>query len=293
METITFHCKVITPMFLAGADGQTPELRAPSIKGAMRFWWRAVNGHLGVEEMRKREGMIFGDTSRRSQVNIRVLKQPKKTESNVELLPHKSQPNQRSPKECYPKGEEFIVRILMPQSIRLSENSFFNREMMESLFLLMSYLGGLGKRSRRGCGSFKVISINKETQDLPSVEQEIIDTIKEVNPNFSFGSSSNYPAIRKIEIGSSPKTIRDIGLATHDEKIRTPSTSFTNWKGKEVTKYPNYDATIGAGNPRFASPIYISILPDGKPIITTLETVSPKPDDLNIAIQESLKKRII
>jgi len=33
-------------MFLAGADGVTPELRAPSIKGAMRFWWRACNGHL-------------------------------------------------------------------------------------------------------------------------------------------------------------------------------------------------------------------------------------------------------
>jgi CRISPR-associated protein Cmr1 len=31
METITFTCKIITPMFLAGADGQTPELRAASI----------------------------------------------------------------------------------------------------------------------------------------------------------------------------------------------------------------------------------------------------------------------
>ncbi|NER00596.1 MAG: type III-B CRISPR module RAMP protein Cmr1, partial [Cyanothece sp. SIO2G6] len=55
METLTFTCKIITPMFLAGADGKTPELRSASIKGAMRFWWRAVNGHVGLESQIKRE----------------------------------------------------------------------------------------------------------------------------------------------------------------------------------------------------------------------------------------------
>ncbi len=49
-------------MFLAGADGTTPELRAPSIKGALRFWWRAMNGHLSLEELRKQESDLFGNT---------------------------------------------------------------------------------------------------------------------------------------------------------------------------------------------------------------------------------------
>ncbi len=43
MRSITFECETITPMFLACADGKTPELRPPSIKGLMRFWWRAMN----------------------------------------------------------------------------------------------------------------------------------------------------------------------------------------------------------------------------------------------------------
>ncbi len=43
MRSITFECETITPMFLARADGKTPELRPPSIKGLMRFWWRAMN----------------------------------------------------------------------------------------------------------------------------------------------------------------------------------------------------------------------------------------------------------
>jgi len=38
MKQITFECETVTPMFLAGADGKTPELRAPSIKEALRFY---------------------------------------------------------------------------------------------------------------------------------------------------------------------------------------------------------------------------------------------------------------
>ncbi|WP_201721812.1 type III-B CRISPR module RAMP protein Cmr1 [Desulfotomaculum copahuensis] len=46
---ITFECRVLTPMFIAGADGLTPEFRAPSLKGAMRFWWRAVQAEDGFK----------------------------------------------------------------------------------------------------------------------------------------------------------------------------------------------------------------------------------------------------
>ncbi len=52
MKTIEFECETITPMFLAGADGKTPELRPPSIKGLMRFWWRAINGHLPLNNLK-------------------------------------------------------------------------------------------------------------------------------------------------------------------------------------------------------------------------------------------------
>ena len=45
METITFNCRFITPAFLGGANPKgTPELRPPTIKGALRFWWRAQRG---------------------------------------------------------------------------------------------------------------------------------------------------------------------------------------------------------------------------------------------------------
>jgi CRISPR-associated protein Cmr1 len=61
MKTITFSCETITPMFLSGADGQKPELRPPSIKGALRFWWRAMNGG-NWETLKNQEDRIFGST---------------------------------------------------------------------------------------------------------------------------------------------------------------------------------------------------------------------------------------
>lgn len=33
MEEVTLKCEVITPMFMTGADGKTPELRPSEFKG--------------------------------------------------------------------------------------------------------------------------------------------------------------------------------------------------------------------------------------------------------------------
>ena len=65
MNETTYKCVILTPMFLYGTDGKTPELRPPSIKGMMRFWWRAINGDLEVGELKKREGEVFGGTDKK------------------------------------------------------------------------------------------------------------------------------------------------------------------------------------------------------------------------------------
>ena len=44
-ETVTAKFEIVTPMFVAGADNSrdgVPELRVPSILGALRFWWRSL-----------------------------------------------------------------------------------------------------------------------------------------------------------------------------------------------------------------------------------------------------------
>lgn len=40
--TIEATYRVVTPLFCAGADPDRPELRLPSFKGVLRYWWRAL-----------------------------------------------------------------------------------------------------------------------------------------------------------------------------------------------------------------------------------------------------------
>lgn len=60
MRQFILTLEVITPMFIAGADGKTPDdiVRPPSIKGALRFWWRAAHGFDPL--LKQNEGEIFG-----------------------------------------------------------------------------------------------------------------------------------------------------------------------------------------------------------------------------------------
>ena len=78
-----YKLRLVTPMFGGGAkageiDGQRP-IRASSIRGHLRWWWRLLNrsrfvtnGVLNVAAMRAREFEIWGSTDNPSPVQIRV-----------------------------------------------------------------------------------------------------------------------------------------------------------------------------------------------------------------------------
>lgn len=175
METITFHCKVITPMFLAGADGQTPELRAPSIKGAMRFWWRALNGHLvekdehgrwDYAELRKKEGAIFGDTSQRSSFSL-TLEWINRMEGKLPLPDSGTKVGEYNndifkfmtyglwDNKDVGKNRVFIgPGSTFSLTIQL-HSLFFKSDILQSLYLLVNH-GGIGAKARNGFGGINV-----------------------------------------------------------------------------------------------------------------------------------------
>jgi CRISPR-associated protein Cmr1 len=67
MHRVEAEFEVVTPMFLGGADPKAgAELRGASLKGALRFWWRALAwGRLGdLAEIHKQEMKLFGSADR-------------------------------------------------------------------------------------------------------------------------------------------------------------------------------------------------------------------------------------
>ena len=66
MRRMTARYRVVTPLFLAADPKDDPELRAPSLKGVLRFWYRAtaLPGLGSWEEVRRREAELFGGAGR-------------------------------------------------------------------------------------------------------------------------------------------------------------------------------------------------------------------------------------
>ena len=63
MNTATYTFDIITPMFISGADpSQSAELRAPSIRGQLRWWFRVLGGFesLAPKPVSEQESAIFG-----------------------------------------------------------------------------------------------------------------------------------------------------------------------------------------------------------------------------------------
>jgi CRISPR-associated protein Cmr1 len=285
MQTITFECEVITPMFLAGADGTTPELRPPSIKGALRFWWRAMNGHLSLDDLKKEEGKIFGDTEKRSAFTIQVKQKAINIASSV-LVPHKS----------FMRQMAFQPREIFEITIATFNDEVFKK--MVALFKLISCLGGIGKRSRRAMGSFKIKSMQqgetlKELYQTPNSLDKILELITPLSNHYAISGDSirntyqgrmqYYGWVKQIQIGE-PQS-QEI------TKIASDTSHDFHTKYKQA-----YEPNLGhAFKGRFASPIYVSVLGDSKKaIITTLNTVPDRgARDLDLYIQNDFKKQIL
>jgi len=273
MKTITFTCETITPMFLSGADGQTPELRPPSIKGAMRFWWRAMNGHLGLRELKEKESKLFGGTegSGRSKIIVRAQTIKRETKTEV-LVPHKTFMKQ----EAFTGASTFKVILSLSR-----ETKEFNLNHLCSLFVLTVTLGGFGKRIRRGMGSLNIVKVESDDTLIAKTKQPldiygIVSHLNVISPYFIIrdehifnsysGITEKYALIKKIEIGTASDT---------SEALLYKISKKTSFYHSEAPQ--EYDATLGnARGGRFASPVFVSLIKGmPNPIVTTLKTAPP------------------
>ncbi|MCD6276850.1 type III-B CRISPR module RAMP protein Cmr1, partial [candidate division WOR-3 bacterium] len=171
MENVTFKCEIITPMFMYGADGRTPEIRPSEFKGMMRFWWRAVNNYNSHHDLRKEENKIFGgtDVDKASEVKLRISPNSLRISRNNIKIRYGLKPGFKGDKDSgilylfysnlLKGGKPFIepnsslqLHLLFPRN----SSPQIEDEIFSSLWLAI-YLGGFGSRSRR-CGGNLVVS---------------------------------------------------------------------------------------------------------------------------------------
>ena len=189
MRKIVFECETITPMFMYGADGKTAELRPASIKGVMRFWWRAMNGNLPLDELKKQEGEIFGSTEKRSSFSIKIKHDTFQGNS-------------------IPEKFKFRIEFLLSNRCDFDVQSFFE---------LVVLLGGFGKSAKKiNQGKIKIITIKKNDENAidyiqPNNLNNILSLLNSINQSFEIKNNEilskdfkfNFPMIHKIWIDNS------------------------------------------------------------------------------------------
>ena len=80
IAAVELELELVTPCFLGGADRRKrAEWRAASIRGQLRWWFRAVAGARfqgNLKEVSQAEESLFGSTSRASVLRVRALDRP-------------------------------------------------------------------------------------------------------------------------------------------------------------------------------------------------------------------------
>ncbi len=195
MTSYEFKVEVVTPLFLSGADQSQAELRPPSLKGALRFWFRAMAGAIlgsDLKSLKEKESKIFGSTEEASSflLDIRDSEPTKKGWSNLveglqfqrDTAPvagqrppmpkqgliylgfslHKA--GERSERVCIPPGSTMQIILVSRTSTKTGDLNI-----PSACLWLLLFLGSLGSRSRRGFGALSILEA-PNIQGLPSFE---------------------------------------------------------------------------------------------------------------------------
>ena len=173
LRSVEVELEAVTPLWIGGASRQA-ELRPPSVRGHLRFWFRALAGGLLGEELRtvcEAESAVFGNTTRASSVVVRLFGSPRTGVSVVgetQQLPGLaymfwSVLQQR--RDAILPGERFRLRLnsrpfpfapveVVGRTLGMTE-SF---EMAAASLWLLVRLGGVGARMRRGAGGMSAVA---------------------------------------------------------------------------------------------------------------------------------------
>ncbi len=334
MNEISFECKIITPMFMYGGDGKTLELRPSEFKGMLRFWWRALHPELSIKELKEKENEIFGSTDRKSsfRIKIKIIKELKDNNLNLQnpktkginYLFYSMFLGNNKNKKHFKQGTKFEITFIF-QKERYIQDILYT-------FWLLTYLGALGSRNRRGAGNFRIINIRDRKNLISKTnlnfllneEREFQDNLRKLLPERqderSYVNLGNFQLfVYRNSFSSWEKALDDIGKSFQSFRNKkepdysTVKNFILNGKPGEV-KRPAFglplmfryrslngkSAILEGSNKerqRSASPLFIKILQFNnyfKPVLIFFEKeLLPEGDKIRISSKNQQKSKLL
>lgn len=228
--TQIYRIETVTPMFGGGVEAgvvdETMPIRATTIRGHLRFWWRMLYGfqYESIEHCFKDEEAIWGSTDKKSLIDVAVkiiYKGQKKCCGDFKedqgkqrwrfhkplpgyvLFPFKPdqiEPDQKEEKKKQiPDRAHYIENIIFDLSLTVPTSTVwkekYGKKIQSTLWAWINF-GGVGARTRRGCGALFCKDFSPQ-----NVEQFSVDFIKCLPKNRRFFKAicvSSLPVDRKV-----------------------------------------------------------------------------------------------
>lgn len=192
--------RIVTPLFMSGSNKSKSELRVPSIKGMLRFWYRALAlGRLGtISKVQEEEARIFGSAGNdvgQARVHLRLKLPDDVVQYKDPILKYADgepvgpgarylgygiveavQSKKRNTKEgqilrsCLKYPFEGVLSLLIRNGTRRDDI-----KSIESAAIAMGLFGGLGSRSRKGYGSFNLVELKLGEEILYKMPRDAED----------------------------------------------------------------------------------------------------------------------
>jgi len=203
-EAIDVELQLITPMFGGGYKPREVDLLMPirpaAIRGHLRFWWRATAGaqYKNAEQLYNAEAAIWGGAatpenkaSGKVAIQVTILDEgravpyaavaPRATPREGPLhgfFLFPFQPQRDTPAAVGREGTTFRLRLLL-------EDGLTPQQKLEVRNALKAWIafGGVGARTRRGCGALQPIGSSAYEWLLPAKLQELRAWLNSLLPN--------------------------------------------------------------------------------------------------------------
>jgi len=284
MKTLYLQAEVLTPLVIAGAAPRSSDvlaegLRPPSLRGAMRWWFRAMMGsivgaHDNYKTLRSLEGRVFGSTNQSSSIRLRTC-----LDKGAKDTAYLCMNDQRAKKFGAPKDYNKIQKPgIAPNGqviIYLESQSHTEFALALCSLWLTAMLGGVGNRSRRGFGSLALSPKGSSTvrvtqhlnldfsypdKPLKDIAEFLESNLKQIYSFFKHYAPAVSPVAPKFFVLS--KTQAKLWLIEPRDRFWTSWQEAMNELRDNFYRFYKTSfnlSAIGSANPRFASPLIIQI----------------------------------
>jgi CRISPR-associated protein Cmr1 len=231
-EMLEAKFRIVTPMFLGGANQDVSDgIRPPSVKGALRFWWRALNWGRFAEStscaesalilLHDEEVRLFGGSAEQGgqgRFSLGIEEEDRRRQPISDwpqnntgagylafgILPSGSQAqgNYKPHRQGIDGGRLFQVRLVFRPNTKDADVA----SIKDSLNA-WSLFGGLGSRARRGMGSISLCGYNGSLPDLADFQASVNSVLQRFDrtPVAPFSAFSKESTFRRLSTDSDPR----------------------------------------------------------------------------------------